>query len=68
MLHILSTKMKKKEISYKEALQKIEAIVDKIESGEPDVDELATMVKTAMELLKICNEKLRSTEAALNQL
>lgn len=60
--------MKKKEISYKEALQKIEAIVDKIESGEPDVDELATMVKTAMELLKICNEKLRSTEAALNQL
>lgn len=68
MLNIESTKMKKKEISYKEALQKIEAIVDKIENGEPDVDELATMVKTAMELLKICNEKLRSTEAALNQL
>ncbi len=58
--------MKKKEITYKEALEKIEDIVSRIEQEEPDVDELASMVKTAMELLKVCNQKLKATEQQLN--
>ncbi|MCC5932311.1 MAG: exodeoxyribonuclease VII small subunit [Cyclobacteriaceae bacterium] len=60
--------MKAEEITYKEALAKIEEIVSKVENGEPDIDELAGMVKTATELIRYCKEKLRQTEDDLNKI
>ncbi len=59
--------MSKKQYSYSEALKELEALIDKIENGESDVDELSDMVKKATELIKRCKEKLRNTEADLNR-
>lgn len=50
---------------YKDALNKIKEIVDKIENEEPDVDELSNLVKKALGLIKVCKDKLRNTEADL---
>lgn len=58
--------MKKETIKYKEALSKIEIIVNKIENDEPDIDELGTMIKEALALIKLCKEKLKNTELELN--
>lgn len=54
--------MTKKQISYSEAIAAIDEILQQIETGELDVDELAEKVKQASELLKICKSKLFNTE------
>ena len=56
-----------KRISYKDALAELENILQQIENNEPDVDELAGLVKRATELLAICKSKLKNTEIELNQ-
>jgi len=54
--------MAKKNLSYSEAITTIDEILQQIETGELDVDELAEKVKQASELLKLCKGKLFSTE------
>jgi len=49
--------MEKKE-TYNEAVEKLRAIVEEIESGELDVDILSEKVKEATRLIKLCKEKL----------
>lgn len=53
--------------TYKEALAELKSIVEKIESAEPDVDEMSEMVKRATELITYCKEKLTNTEAELSE-
>jgi len=53
--------MATKTVTYNEAISEIEEILDKIENEELDVDELAEKVKRVSALLKICKEKLQST-------
>ncbi|MEJ2683611.1 MAG: exodeoxyribonuclease VII small subunit [Candidatus Sulfobium sp.] len=53
---------KSKQISYSQALSELEKIIGRIESEETDVDVLAEKVKRAAFLIKLCREKLRSTE------
>ena len=57
---------KKKDISYKEAMEKLQTIVDQIENEEPDVDELGKLVKEAKDMILLCKKKLRSTEETLD--
>ncbi len=54
-------------LNYKEALEELERIVGDIEQGKPDVDELSNMVHRSVDLIKQCKEKLRNTEANLNE-
>lgn len=54
--------MAKKSITYAEAIAEIEEIVEKIESNELDIDNLAQDVKRVSELIKFCKAKLRETE------
>lgn len=53
--------MAAKKISYSEAMAEIEAILEKIENEELDVDELAEKVKRVSTLLKTCKDKLTKT-------
>lgn len=57
--------MAKKLFNYKKALEEIEAIVQKIESEEIEVDELSAMVKKAADLIKQCKTKLKDTGSEL---
>ncbi len=54
--------MAKKNIKYNEAVKEIENILKQIENEELDVDDLSEKVKRAYFLLKLCKEKLHSTE------
>jgi len=58
--------MIKKDQSYKKALEELESIVKKIEQDEPDVDQLNDMVVRAVELVKYCKSKLKTTEGQIN--
>lgn len=55
-----------KNFSYKEAMEKIELIVHTIEYENPDIDELAALIKTASELIGECKNRLHLTEQELN--
>lgn len=50
------------EISYTEAFHELQAIVSEMEEGEISVDELSAKVKRATRLIKICKDKLSTTE------
>lgn len=58
--------MTKKEFSFNDAVGRIEEILKNIESGELDVDRLSAEVKTASELIRQCQKKLKSTEEEIN--
>ena len=55
-------------INYTEAFDELQQIVGDIEEGEITVDELSIKVKRASELIKICKNKLTSTEEDVNQI
>lgn len=54
--------MTKEELTYKEAISQIHEILQSIEEGEPDVDELSTKLLRANELITYCKNKLHKAE------
>ena len=60
--------MKEKKISYKDSLQEIEEILEKIESKEIDLDQLTEHIKRAVELLSVCKNKLTTSEKEVYEL
>ena len=60
--------MAKKELLYKDAISEIEGILQNIESGELDVDELSKKLLKATELIKYCKEKLRKAEKDIEKI
>lgn len=56
------------EISYTTAKQEIESIVESIESGKLNVDELNQKVKRASELISFCKDKLTKTDTELQKI
>lgn len=57
-----------KEIAYDAAFKELQQIVSDMEEGEIGVDELSLKVKRASELIKICKEKLSSTEEDVSKI
>lgn len=60
--------MQKKDINYEEAVGQLEEIARKMENGEFGIDELATQLKKAQQLIKLCNDKLRSTDEEIRKI
>lgn len=60
--------MSLKKITYNEAIAEIEEVLEKIENEELDVDELAEKVKRVSVLLKICKDKLFSTNEEVEKI
>lgn len=54
--------MKKNEMKYSEAITELEAITAKMQSPDCDIDSLASLTSRALELLKICKDKLFKTD------
>ena len=55
-------------MKYEEALQQLETIVHKMESGEYDIDELTEQLKNAQKLIKFCRDKLTKTDAEIKKI
>lgn len=53
---------------YTEAFTELQRIVSEIEEGQISVDELSEKVKRAALLIKICKQKLSSTEEDVNKI
>lgn len=50
-------------VRYAAAVEEIEQLLASIDRDDIDVDELATKVERAVQLLKVCRAKLKATEA-----
>lgn len=60
--------MSLEKITYNEAIAEIEEVLEKIENEELDVDELAEKVKRVSVLLKLCKDKLFSTNEQVEKI
>ena len=58
----------KKELSFEESLDSLEAIVKKLETGEVPLDDAIGEFTKAMKLAKPCDEKLKKAEEAITKL
>ncbi len=54
--------MAKKELTYKQAMQELEAILAEIESEDVDIDKMTEMIKRATELIQFCKTRLTNTK------
>ena len=54
--------MAKKNIEYNRAMEELNKILSDLESENIDVDELSNRVKRAIELIRLCKNKIRKTE------
>ena len=54
------------DLTYSDAMKQLEEISRSISSGELDVDQLASKLKQAKELMEFCKQKLQSVEADVN--
>ena len=63
----MSAKKKNEEPSYADLSGELEVILDEIESGEIDLDELSDKVERAATLLGQCRKKLAATETRVKK-
>ncbi|MDR6998679.1 exodeoxyribonuclease VII small subunit [Neobacillus niacini] len=57
-----------KQISFEEAMNKLEQIVDRLEEGDVPLEEAILIYKQGMELSKLCHDKLKNVEEQLTQI
>ncbi|MEO0310388.1 MAG: exodeoxyribonuclease small subunit [Bacteroidota bacterium] len=55
-------------MSYTKAYTELQKIVAQLESGNISIDQLASKVAKAKELLAICESQLRSVENTINEI
>ena len=56
------------ELSFSESLEEIEAIVERIEAEDVDIDRLAEELQRAAGLLEVCRAKIRKAELEVKQI
>ena len=61
-------KAESKELSFGAAVSELEEILQRIDSEEIDIDELAAELKTAAQLLELCRSKIRKAETEVTQI
>jgi len=57
-----------KEMSYNQALAELESILQKMQSNECDIDQLAAYTRRASELLGECRSRLTATDQELQSI
>ena len=56
------------EPSFSDAMQELEAILQRIDSDAVDIDRLAAELNRATELLELCRGKIRKAEVEVRQI
>lgn len=57
-----------KKETYEQAMKRLEEIVEKIESGELDIDSLGEHLKEAQKLIRLCRDKLYKADAEIKKM
>ena len=52
-------------LSFEESLEKLEEIVNKFENGDVPLDDAIDEFNKAMQLVKVCNQKLTAAEESI---
>ena len=60
--------MHMKEMSFEDAMKKIEEIVDQLEKGDLALDDSLKRFEEAVKLARVCHEKLESAEKKVSKL
>ena len=60
--------MIKENIKYAEAVQQLENIVQKLENGELNIDELSNELKKAQKLISLCRQRLTKTDEEIQKI
>lgn len=60
--------MENENLTYSDAMQELEGIVEKVENNEMNIDDLTVNLKRAQILVKFCREKLLKTEEEVNKI
>jgi exodeoxyribonuclease VII small subunit len=55
-------------VSFREAMDELEGILERIEGEEIDIDQLATELRRAAQLLDVCRGKIRKAEVEVTQI
>lgn len=53
--------------TYRQAIEELETILRALETDAVDVDDLTARVQRSAELIRVCKQKLRSAESAIDQ-
>jgi exodeoxyribonuclease VII small subunit len=59
---------KKAELTFEEAIQNLEVIVERLEEGDVPLEEAIEIYKEGMNLSKLCQDKLKYVEEQLAQM
>jgi exodeoxyribonuclease VII small subunit len=60
--------MKADDISFEEAMEKLEAIVSKLEEGEVPLEKAINYYQEGMKLSKICSDKLENAQEKMTKI
>ncbi|MDV2685151.1 exodeoxyribonuclease VII small subunit [Alkalihalophilus sp. As8PL] len=63
-----STEKKVDELSFEDAMEQLEVIVEKLEQGDVPLEEAISMFQDGMQLSKDCHNKLTSVEKQMDQI
>jgi exodeoxyribonuclease VII small subunit len=55
-------------LSFREAMEELEGILERIEGEEVDIDRLAEELRRAAQLLDLCRGKIRKAEVEVTQI
>lgn len=56
------------ELSFEEAMEKLEEVVEKLELGNVPLEEAISMFQEGMALSKLCHDKLKSVENSMDRI
>jgi exodeoxyribonuclease VII small subunit len=57
-----------KELSFEEAMGKLEEVVEKLEQGDVPLEEAISMFQEGMSLSKLCHDKLKTVETSMDRI
>ncbi|MEK3853207.1 exodeoxyribonuclease VII small subunit [Cytobacillus sp. FSL H8-0458] len=57
-----------KQLSFEQAMEELEVIVEKLEEGDVPLEEAFNIYKKGMELSKLCHDKLKNVESQLTEI
>lgn len=60
--------MGEKELTYKTAMERLETLTKEMENGDIAIDQLATKLKEAQQLLQFCKDKLTKADEEVRKL
>ena len=55
-----------KKVSYSEAKEQLDQIINELENDQITIDDLTEKVKKAKQLIELCKQKLRNTQEELS--